>query len=49
MDLVVTRRGLLNAVLPGVRSHSDRAIAVHADEIGIAEAAHRGGAILLAA
>lgn len=34
MDLVVTRRGLLNAVLPGVRSRSDRAIAVHADTIG---------------
>lgn len=34
MDLVVTRRGLLNAVLPGQRHGSDRAIAVHADTIG---------------
>lgn len=34
MDLVVTRRGLINATLPGLRSRSDRAIAVHADTIG---------------
>lgn len=34
MDLVVTRRGLLNAVLPGQRHGSDRAIAVHVDTIG---------------
>jgi peptidase M42 family hydrolase len=34
MDVSVTRRGLLNASLPGVRSRPDRAIAVHADTIG---------------
>jgi peptidase M42 family hydrolase len=34
MDLTVTRRGLLNATLPGQRSRPDRAIAVHADTIG---------------
>ncbi len=34
MDLIVTRRGLLNAVLPGLRARPDRAIAVHADTIG---------------
>ena len=35
MDLTVTRRGLLNASLPGLRSRPDRAIVVHADTIGI--------------
>ncbi len=34
MDLTVTRRGLLNATLPGRRTRPDRAIAVHADTIG---------------
>ncbi len=34
MDLVVTRRGLLNATLPGRRSGADRAVVVHADTIG---------------
>jgi peptidase M42 family hydrolase len=34
LDLTVTRRGLLNATLAGVRSRPDRAIAVHADTIG---------------
>ena len=34
MDLHVTRRGLINAVLPGRRPGTDRAIAVHADTIG---------------
>ena len=34
MDVTVTRRGLLNAVLPGKRSRPDRAIVVHADTIG---------------
>jgi peptidase M42 family hydrolase len=34
MDLTVTRRGLLNATLPGQRTRPDRAIAVHADTIG---------------
>ena len=34
MDLSVTRRGLLNATLPGRRTRPDRAIAVHADTIG---------------
>ena len=34
MDLTVTRRGLLNATLPGIRSRPDRAIVVHADTIG---------------
>ena len=32
--LTVTRRGLLNATLPGQRTRPDRAIAVHADTIG---------------
>lgn len=34
LDLVVTRRGLLNATLPGRRSGPDRAVVVHADTIG---------------
>jgi peptidase M42 family hydrolase len=34
MDLTVTRRGLLNATLPGLRTRPDRAIVVHADTIG---------------
>ena len=34
MDLTVTRRGLLNATLPGRRTRPDRAIVVHADTIG---------------
>lgn len=34
MDLSVTRRGLLNATLPGKRSRPDRAVVVHADTIG---------------
>ena len=34
LDLSVTRRGLLNATLPGLRTRPDRAIAVHADTIG---------------
>ncbi|CAA9314157.1 MAG: Deblocking aminopeptidase @ Cyanophycinase 2 [uncultured Frankineae bacterium] len=34
MDLTVTRRGVLNATLPGRRTRPDRAIAVHADTIG---------------
>ncbi|TAL17027.1 MAG: osmoprotectant NAGGN system M42 family peptidase, partial [Frankiales bacterium] len=34
MELTVTRRGLLNATLPGRRTRPDRAIAVHADTIG---------------
>jgi peptidase M42 family hydrolase len=34
LDLSVTRRGLLNATLSGLRSRPDRAIAVHADTIG---------------
>jgi len=34
LDLSVTRRGVLNATLPGKRSRPDRAIAVHADTIG---------------
>jgi peptidase M42 family hydrolase len=34
MDLTVTRRGVLNATLSGVRTRPDRAIAVHADTIG---------------
>jgi peptidase M42 family hydrolase len=34
MDLKVTRRGLLNATLPGRRTRPDRAIVVHADTIG---------------
>lgn len=34
MDLAVTRRGLLNATLPGLRSRPDRAVVVHADTIG---------------
>ena len=34
LDLQVTRRGLLNATLPGRRSRPDRAVVVHADTIG---------------
>jgi len=34
LDLTVTRRGVVNAVLPGRRSRPDRAIVVHADTIG---------------
>jgi peptidase M42 family hydrolase len=34
MDLTVTRRGLLNATLPGRRTRPDRAVVVHADTIG---------------
>ncbi len=34
MELTVTRRGLINAVLPGQTQGSDRAVAVHADTIG---------------
>lgn len=34
MDLSVTRRGLLNATLSGLRSRPDRAVVVHADTIG---------------
>jgi peptidase M42 family hydrolase len=34
LDVTVTRRGLLNATLPGKRTRPDRAIAVHADTIG---------------
>lgn len=34
MELTVTRRGLLNATLPGRRTRPDRAIVVHADTIG---------------
>jgi peptidase M42 family hydrolase len=34
LDLTVTRRGLLNATLPGRRSRPDRAVVVHADTIG---------------
>jgi len=34
MDLSVTRRGLLNATLAGIRSRPDRAVVVHADTIG---------------
>ncbi len=34
LELSVTRRGLLNATLPGLRSSPDRAIVVHADTIG---------------
>jgi len=34
LDLSVTRRGVLNATLPGRRTRPDRAIAVHADTIG---------------
>ena len=34
LDLTVTRRGLLNATLPGRRTRPDRAVVVHADTIG---------------
>ena len=34
MDVTVTRRGLLNATLPGRRTRPDRAVVVHADTIG---------------
>jgi len=34
LDLTVTRRGVLNATLPGRRTRPDRAVVVHADTIG---------------
>src|SRR4028119_2109211 len=34
MDLTVTRRGLLNATLPGRRTRPDRAVGGHADPVG---------------